>query len=164
MENHFEIGYKFILDGKERYIAFVDYDHGIPHYDTYPVVVKEQLDKNPDLLFDYDFVDEYRICMDEHELYELRIKELETPKKISIQTPIGQLEACISGSPSEYPEIYVYLTRPDGAEIDLLAAAVDLDTKVVKGYLYGNTRSDDWTKVHRWTPDEINVNFSEEDK
>lgn len=75
--------------------------------------------------------------------------------KISVKTTLGNLTACIGGDPEEYPEIFVYLTLDDGTEIDLVAAAVDVDERAVKAYLYGDIERDDWTKSHIWSEDEI---------
>jgi hypothetical protein len=104
MKNHFDIGYEFTTEtGEERYIAFVDYDCGVPHYDTYPVAVRAQLEANTDLLFDMDFTDKHRICLEEHELYELKIKQLQkriAANKISVPTHMGILEATVGGDPN----------------------------------------------------------------
>lgn len=167
MRNHFEPGYTFATEtGEQRYIAFVDYDCGIPHYDTYPVSVKEQLEKNPDLLFDWDFTDKHRICMEEHELYELKIKALEKQlaekqQKISVETQLGTLEACLGGDPQYYPEIFAYIRRPDGIEIDLVAVEVK-EEGFVRGYLYTDTHTEEYTKTIDWTADDINVELDDD--
>ena len=169
MRNHFEVGYEFTTEtGEQRYIAFVDYDCGIPHYDTYPVAIRAQIEADSDLLFDYDFVDKHRICLDEHELYELKLKQCEAviaayekkakecANKISIATKQGILEACIGGDP-DYPEIFTYLRRPDEVEIDLVAVEVKDEENMVRAYLYGDTMTDSYTKTHDWSAEEINV-------
>lgn len=160
MQNHFEVGYEFTTEtGEQRYIAFVDYDCGVPHYDTYPVAVRAQLEADQDLLFDYDFIDKHRICVDEYELYELKIKQLEAKiaeGKISVETPLGTLEACIGGD-RDYPEIFTYLCRPDGIEIDLVAVEVKKEENFARGYLYGDTTTDSYTKTFDWSADDINV-------
>ena len=167
MKNHFEPGYEFITEtGEQRYIAYVDYDCGIPHYDTYPVSVKEQLEKNLDLLVDLDFNNKYRIRMDEHELYELKIKALEKKlaekqQKISLETQLGTLEACLGGDPKYYPEIFVYIRRPDGIEIDLVAVEVK-EEGFARGYLYTDTRTEEYTKTIDWTADDINVELHDD--
>lgn len=174
MKNHFEVGYEFTTEtGEKRYIAFVDYDCGVPHYDTYPVAIRSQLEADLELLFDYDFVDKYRICMEEHELYELKIKQCEAilaeyekkvkeceailaASKISVSTPMGVLEACIGGDP-DYPEIFTYIRRPDEVEIDLVAVEVKTEENIARAYLYGDTMTDSYTKTHDWSAEEINV-------
>lgn len=57
-------------------------------------------------------------------------------KKISVHTPIGELTACVGPGEESYPEIFVYLVRPDGVEIDLVAAEVDVKTKCARASLY----------------------------
>lgn len=78
------------------------------------------------------------------------------PKKnrnaIEIPTHLGKLCAEIGGNP-DYPEIFVYIRRDDGVEIDLVAAGVKDDA--VKAYLYGDTTRDDYTASHLWHPHEI---------
>ena len=37
-------------------------------------------------------------------------------KKISVHTPFGELTACVGGDEESYPEIFVYLVRPDGVD------------------------------------------------
>ena len=161
MQNHFDVGYEFTTEtGEKRYIAFVDYDYGIPHYDTYPVTERHNIDRTPELLFDSQYTDEFRICMEEHQLYELRIKELEKQiksDKISVETPLGTLEATVGGDPGSYPEIFTYIRRPDGVEIDLVAVEIKLEDNFVRGYLYGDTTTDQYTRTHDWSQGDIDV-------
>ena len=49
-------------------------------------------------------------------------------KKISVETPTGVLTACVGGDEQNYPEIFIYLVRPDGVEVDLVAATIDAET------------------------------------
>lgn len=78
-------------------------------------------------------------------------------KKISINTPLGKLCACIGGDPDFYPEIFVFIEREDGIEIDLVAAEVNVEENAAKAYLYGDTTTDQWTKKHSWSAEEINI-------
>lgn len=78
-------------------------------------------------------------------------------EKISVSTPIGILTACIGGDPESYPEIFVYIEREDGVEIDLVAAEVDVETKNAKAYLYGDTSTEGYTRHHVWSESEINI-------
>lgn len=78
-------------------------------------------------------------------------------EKISIKTPLGILTACIGGCPNDYPEIYIYLKREDGVEIDLVAADVNVETKTANAYLYGDTSTEEYTRHHMWNEDEINI-------
>lgn len=77
-------------------------------------------------------------------------------EKISIDTPLGILTACVGADP-DYPEVFVYLQREDGVEIDLVAADVNLDNNTVGAYLYGDTSTDSYTQYHMWTENEINI-------
>ena len=160
MKNHFDINYEFETEtGERRYIESMDYYYSIPCYDTYPVAVRAQLEADQELLCDYDFINKYRVCMDEYELYELKIKQLEkkiAEGKISVETPMGVLEACV-GKDTDYPEIFTYLSRPDGVEIDLVAVEVKKDENLVRGYLYGDTATDSYTNTFDWSANEINV-------
>ena len=78
-------------------------------------------------------------------------------KKISVHTPLGELTACVGSDEESFPEIFVYLVRPDGVEIDLVAADVDAATKYAHAFLYGDTATCRWPKQHTWSEDEINV-------
>ena len=62
-------------------------------------------------------------------------------KKISVHTQIGEVTACVGG----------------GVQIVLVVADVDVETKYARALLYGDTATDDWTKQHTWSEDEINV-------
>ena len=76
--------------------------------------------------------------------------------RIEIKTPYGTLVACAGGDPADYPEIFIYIRRADGIEIDLLAAGIDVANGNVKGYIYGDTTTDVYTEDVFWTKDEIN--------
>lgn len=78
-------------------------------------------------------------------------------KTISVQTPFGELTAEIGGDPQEYPEIFVYLKRKDGIEIDLVCASMYKEDDKISAYLYGDTSTDCWTNKHTWTKEELNV-------
>lgn len=76
-----------------------------------------------------------------------------TMGKIAVETPLGRLEACIGGNPEDYPEIFTYLVRPDGVEIDLVACEVKIEEDIAQAYLYGDTSTYDWTKREVFTDD-----------
>jgi hypothetical protein len=78
-------------------------------------------------------------------------------KTLSVQTPFGELTAEIGGDPHEYPEIFVYLKRKDGVEIDLVCASMDKENNEMNAFLYGDTSTDCWTKKYVWTEEELNV-------
>lgn len=81
-------------------------------------------------------------------------------KKISTQVPFGKLTAEIGADPN-YPTIYVYLERPDGIEIDLVAVSMDqLDT--IKAYIYEDTTKDDYTEDFVWREEQLNIDYEEE--
>ena len=78
-------------------------------------------------------------------------------QKITVNTPLGKLCAIVGGEPNNYPEIFIYIERDDGVEIDLVAAAVDIDDNCAKAYLYGDTRTEEYTNQHIWSKEEINI-------
>lgn len=88
----------------------------------------------------------------------------DSPNKIAVETPLGRLEACIGGDPQNYPVIFTYIVRPDGAEVDLVACEVKIDEDLAQAYLYGDTQKDDWTRTHQWHKDEINIDCDEKEK
>jgi len=77
------------------------------------------------------------------------------PEKISVDTLFGKLEACVGGNPEDYPTIFTYIVRPDGAEIDLVSCEVKWEEEIAQAYLYGDPETMDWTKSHQWTKDAI---------
>jgi hypothetical protein len=80
--------------------------------------------------------------------------------KIQIQTPLGKLTAVIGGDP-QYPEIFVYLERPDGIEIDITAVSTDGDDDHLSAYLYSDTTTDTYIHKHTWSKDELNIDYEE---
>lgn len=89
-------------------------------------------------------------------------KELTAAKqKISVETPLGRLEACVGGDPEGYPEIFTYLVRKDGVEVDLVACEVNIEKDEARAYLYGDTRTESWTKHHAWPKSEINIDMKQ---
>jgi len=81
--------------------------------------------------------------------------------KIAVETSLGRLEACIGGDPA-YPEIFTYLVLPDGEEMDLVACEVKGEEEEAKAYLYGDPMTDQWTRSHRWTKNDITAAFCQE--
>ena len=72
-------------------------------------------------------------------------------KNISVKVLLGELVAEVGGDPEEYPEVFVYLKRKDGVEIDLVAVAQDSENKEdVKAYLYDDTSTDAYGKTFTW--------------
>lgn len=75
----------------------------------------------------------------------------------------GTLVAEAGGDPG-YPEIFTYLERTDGSQVDLVAAGADLPGQEngshrggIHAYLYGDTKRDDWTRRYLFTEKELNV-------
>lgn len=75
----------------------------------------------------------------------------------------GTLVAEAGGNP-DFPEIFTYLERPDGTQIDLVAAGADLPGEAdgshkggIHAYLYGDTSKDEWTKRHLFTENELEI-------
>lgn len=79
--------------------------------------------------------------------------------KISVETPLGRLEAVLGWDGEAYPEIYTQIVREDGVEIDLVACTVDVEKAEANAYLYADTRTDCWTNRHAWTKEEINIDM-----
>lgn len=77
-------------------------------------------------------------------------------KKIVLDTPLGKLCA-VSNAYDKWSEIFIYIERGDGLEIDLVAAEVDTALKTASAYLYGDTSTEQWTKKHTWTQKEIEI-------
>jgi len=78
-------------------------------------------------------------------------------QKISVETPWGKLTACIGGDPDSYPEIFVYMERDDGVEIDLTCVSFDKENNQLDAFLYEDTSTDCWTKKHIWSEEEIKI-------
>lgn len=77
-------------------------------------------------------------------------------EKISVNTSLGVLEACVGADPELHPEIFVYLRREDGAEIDLSVVCVNEDKGEVVSYMYNDPRTDSYTESFRWSEKYIN--------
>lgn len=87
--------------------------------------------------------------------------EAQMPKteKISVSTTVGRLEACIGGD-RDYPEIFTYLVRPDGVEIDLACVSgpsKENERETMEAYLYEDTSTDQWTRKFSWTKEELSI-------
>jgi hypothetical protein len=87
--------------------------------------------------------------------------EDEEPKKIALKIPFGELTAEIGGDPN-YPTIYVYLKRPDGIEVDLVAVSMDQINTMIQAYIYERTDKDDYTENFCWREEQLNINYEEE--
>lgn len=161
VNERFKKGYEFPIETGEMYfIAEIDTELSIVDYWCYPISVQKKLKHHPSLLLDDEFNEDYRICLSESELYELVLQAAEkklAENKISVETPLGTLEATVGGDPASYPEIFTYIIRPDGVEIDLVAVEVKKDEMFARAYLYGDTTTDQYTKTHDWSKDEIDV-------
>lgn len=74
--------------------------------------------------------------------------------KIVIKTSMGNLCA-VSGGDYDYPGICVYIERPDGVQIDLVAVDVENLSKIAAAYIYEDTEQEDWTKKFVWRAKDI---------
>lgn len=161
LNERFKKGYEFPIETGEMYfIAEIDTELNVVEYWCYPVSVQKKLKRKPSLIHDDEFTEDYRVCLGEPELYELVLQAAEkklAENKISVETPLGTLEATIGGDPASYPEIFTYIRRPDGVEIDLVAVEMKKDKMFVRGYLYGDTKTDQYTETHDWSQADINV-------
>lgn len=92
----------------------------------------------------------------------------------SIEVPCTAGTLCAEvGGDSDYPEIFAYLRRKDGVEIDICAVqgdgivpegtdAEDFDGQKgcnggLKAYLYSDTSREDWTRCHSFSADELYI-------
>lgn len=81
----------------------------------------------------------------------------EQPKEISVQVTLGALKAEIGGDP-DYPEIFVYLERKDGVQIDLVAVGQDgPDEEDLKGYIYRDTSTESYTESYTWDREALEI-------
>lgn len=74
------------------------------------------------------------------------------PKEICVNLPYGQFVACVGGDEKRYPEIFMFLRRPDGIKIDLTAVSCDLDNnpEVIKAHLWSDAQSEEWKQSYSW--------------
>lgn len=92
-----------------------------------------------------------RLQKENEALLNLNSMKPNSTKNISVKVPLGELVAEIGGEPVGYPEIFVYLKRKDGIEIDLVAVAQDSKNEEdVKAYLYDDTSTDTYGKTFTW--------------
>lgn len=82
-------------------------------------------------------------------------------KKIALKIPFGELTAELGCDP-DYPTVYVYLKRPDGVEIDLVAVSMDQLNSMIQAYIYENTEKDDYTENFCWREEQLNIDYEEE--
>lgn len=73
---------------------------------------------------------------------------------LSLPTPLGLLCAEVGGDP-DYPEIFTYLRKDNGEEIDLVAVTVDKEKENIRALLWKDTNNDDYTDSHLWTKAEL---------
>lgn len=98
------------------------------------------------------------------QVYSWRIFELPKRNEISIPTPLGNLKAVIGGDP-DYHEIFTFIERLDGVEIDLISAEVrridepDIDEAAVRAYIYSDTDKDSYVDTCEWTKEAINIDL-----
>ena len=87
-------------------------------------------------------------------------KELEAANKISVQTDAGKLVAEVGGDP-DYPEIFVYLEKPDGTEIDLaVVGQPSPESRDIRAGLYTDWTGETWeiSRTFTWSTDDLKVN------
>ncbi len=158
LNERFKHGYEFTIETGEKYfIAEIDVESTRVDYWCYPVSIKDKLEKHPTFTHDDVINEQYRIILNEGQLYELALRALESriPHSISLNTPIGKLEACVGGDFKEYPVIYTYLVRPDGAQVDLAAVEWKEDREVMRAHLYGSVQHDSPTYSFDWSKGEL---------
>ena len=79
--------------------------------------------------------------------------------RLEVKTPFGTLCAEIGGDPINYPEIFLYIRKPDGIEIDLCCASADIEQ--MNAFLYGDPYSDVWTKKYSWNKEDFEIDYEE---
>ncbi len=98
------------------------------------------------------------------------------PRRNIIEVPCTAGTLCAEAGGNEaYPEVFTYLRRPDGVEVDIVA--VDGDAVIpdgvdpedfdgqtgrnggLKAYLYGDTTRDDYTKSYAFSAEELAIDF-----
>lgn len=78
--------------------------------------------------------------------------------KIEVHTPLGALCAEIGGDPEDYPEIFLYIRRPDGVEIDLTCASLCMETPDhIDVFNYRDTRTESWSDKFTVSKDDVNI-------
>ena len=84
-------------------------------------------------------------------------KSSDAPNKIAVPAILGNLVAEVGEDP-DYPEIFIYLERKDGVQIDLvMAGPIDYSSTNIRAGLYTNTASDDYTKSFTWSEDALMI-------
>lgn len=78
-------------------------------------------------------------------------------KTVEVETVFGTLCAEVGGDPVIYPEIFIYLRKEDGTELDLTCVGTEGGSNKLNAYLYGDAGADDWTEKHSWTRDELEI-------
>ena len=81
--------------------------------------------------------------------------------RLEVKTPFGTLCAEIGGDPINYPEIFLYIRKPDGIEIDLCCASADIENEQMNAFLYGYPYSDAWTKKYSWNKEDFEIDYEE---
>lgn len=76
-------------------------------------------------------------------------------KKVVVPTVLGKLVAEPGGDP-DYPEVFIYLEREDGTQVDLvMAGQIDPDGANIRACLYADTTSDDYTESFTWSKEAL---------
>lgn len=78
--------------------------------------------------------------------------------EITVKTKFGLLVAQ-AGQDPDYPELFIFLRRNDGVEIDLTAVTLNNDEEGLRSLLWTDTTSDGYTREYAWTEDELNIDY-----
>lgn len=78
-------------------------------------------------------------------------------KELSVQLPFGELVAQVGEDEKIFPEIFLFLRRPDGIEIDLTMVGCDTVKKPDKltAYLWADPNNEQYTSKHEWSFDDL---------
>jgi len=83
---------------------------------------------------------------------------MEQEQIIEVQTPLGALCAIVGGDPQDYPEIFLYIRRADGVEIDLACASMCMETPDhIDVFNYRDTTTESWTDKFVLTKEQIEI-------
>ena len=107
--------------------------------------------------------EEITAYLDQPEVSDVIFLVKKLPVQVRVPCKNGTLVAEAGRDPG-YPEIFTYLERTDGSQVDLMAVGADLPGQEdgshrggIHAYLYGDTKRDDWTRRYLFTEKELNA-------
>jgi len=76
---------------------------------------------------------------------------------IERKIPLGTLCVDVGGDEGLYTDIFIYLRRDDGVEIDLTAVSMGHANDYLTAFIYGDTTKDEYTEEHRFTKEDLSI-------